>query len=569
MMAGWAPASIDGLVFSADVLSQSGSFANWDGYELRLAASNGTYELAEGSTGTNNTGYYTYTRINESTAGILIRDPFSNRLAIAHWLIFDSPDTATYYASGHLNGVDGHQFGTMQILRTRITGTVFNDANNNFVQGGNESGRAGEVVYIDLNNDGNQDDGEPASVTDDDGTYIFDNLSPGTYFVQLATGAGLRQTIGTDGYRVTLAAGQTATRHFGLTDRPLISGVVYADTNRNGQLSDGEQGLAGVRVYVDANDNGQYDIGENFALSNTSGTYFLTAPASGSHRIRATTPDGQIRTQPGSGAHIVTDASGEALYGRNFGFAPAVTGGITGTVFTDANANYTQDSAEAGRAGEIVYLDLNSNDAHDEGEPTATTDIAGGYAFDDLAPGTYRVRLMVPEWHRATLGNRGYDVTVGVGQVTRDFGLTERGMVSGIVFVDADANGQRGDSEAGLAGVRIFLDTNWNEQYDVGENFVFSNAAGQYFLSLPPNTLAPTRAVTPDGHVLTQPSGGQHLAGGSPGVSVFGRNFGFATAGMFSRQRVMALDDADTGPLAGLGQKGVGPELAEWLAEVA
>jgi hypothetical protein len=70
--------------------------------------------------------------------------------------------------------------------------------------------------------------------------------------------------------------------------------------------------------------------------------------------------------------------------------APAL-GEIRGSLFDDENANGTRDAGEVALAGRTVYLDLNANAVRDNGEPLATSDAQGNYAFAGVQPGTYRV----------------------------------------------------------------------------------------------------------------------------------------------------------------------------------
>jgi hypothetical protein len=57
---------------------------------------------------------------------------------------------------------------------------------------------------------------------------------------------------------------------------------------------------------------------------------------------------------------------------------------------------------------QVVYLDLDRNGSRDDGEPTATTDPSGQYAFENLRPDQYVVRLVVQEgWEQTHPGAGG------------------------------------------------------------------------------------------------------------------------------------------------------------------
>jgi hypothetical protein len=76
--------------------------------------------------------------------------------------------------------------------------------------------------------------------------------------------------------------------------------------------------------------------------------------------------------------------------------ATVVTSGatISGTVFSDTNANRQLDAGEAGLANVKVYLDLQGVDAFAAGDPIATTDATGHYTFSNLPASNYLVRLL-------------------------------------------------------------------------------------------------------------------------------------------------------------------------------
>ena len=58
----------------------------------------------------------------------------------------------------------------------QLGGTVFEDLDNNGKQGAAEAGVAGVTVYLDLNDDGSLEPGEPFTKTNSAGTYVFGGL---------------------------------------------------------------------------------------------------------------------------------------------------------------------------------------------------------------------------------------------------------------------------------------------------------------------------------------------------------------------------------------------------------
>ncbi|NJL55730.1 hypothetical protein HC928_11430 [bacterium] len=64
---------------------------------------------------------------------------------------------------------------------------------------------SGTTIYLDLNENGILDPGEPSQVSDDNGMYEFDGLASGTYVVREQIPEGYQQTFPVDGvHRVTV-----------------------------------------------------------------------------------------------------------------------------------------------------------------------------------------------------------------------------------------------------------------------------------------------------------------------------------------------------------------------------
>jgi hypothetical protein len=95
---------------------------------------------------------------------------------------------------------------------------------------------------------------------------------------------------------------------------------------------------------------------------------------------------------------------------------------VLGTVFRDLNTNGAHDAGEPGLAGRTVYADVNNNSRLDPGEISTTTEGDGGYALD-LPPGQYAIRAIPLSHETATAPAADrHDVTVvdGLGLGGRD-----------------------------------------------------------------------------------------------------------------------------------------------------
>jgi SdrD B-like domain len=84
--------------------------------------------------------------------------------------------------------------GAVEYGVATIAGTVFNDANGNGKRDGGEAGLSGWVVYIDLNHDGKNDDGDPTATSSSTGVYKFTGLSAGTYTLRIVSKSGYHLT---------------------------------------------------------------------------------------------------------------------------------------------------------------------------------------------------------------------------------------------------------------------------------------------------------------------------------------------------------------------------------------
>src|SRR3954470_19507099 len=90
--------------------------------------------------------------------------------------------------SGSVHGVSAESVLTLPPIvafSTKISGTVYLDANKNGVKDPSEHGLSGFTVYLDANNNGSLDAAEKRVTTDADGAYAFGGR-PGVYHVRLA-----------------------------------------------------------------------------------------------------------------------------------------------------------------------------------------------------------------------------------------------------------------------------------------------------------------------------------------------------------------------------------------------
>jgi 5-hydroxyisourate hydrolase-like protein (transthyretin family) len=220
----------------------------------------------------------------------------------------------------------GRDFGNYPNLAT-VVGAKWNDLNGNGDRDPGEPGLGGVQIYLDRDNNGLYDAGEPAVFTAPDGSYQL-IVEPGNYFLRETVPAGWYQTFPASGFHaIALDPGDTLTCDFGNRDG-LVTGSVWNDANGDGQRDPGEAGLPDWQIYADANHNGRFDAGEPHAWTAADGSYAL-ALADGNHVLRETVPSGWLQTAPAGGSYAITVLTGVTLADRDFGNRAVAPGNAT------------------------------------------------------------------------------------------------------------------------------------------------------------------------------------------------------------------------------------------------
>ena len=262
-----------------------------------------------------------------------------------------------------------------------------------------EPGLSGWRVYLDQNNNGALDAGEPTATTDATGGYAFCGLPGGTYAV--------RQIVQTDwsqaapaGGAITVALTNGAIRqgvNFGnRQSRGDMSGFVWNDQNGNGVRdtdlgSYTEPGLANCTVYLDSNGNGAYDLAVDPATTTDgSGNYVFAYQLPGDYVIREVSQGSLVVGTPASGAIALHLSASQIATGLNFGnVAP---GSISGVVFDDRDGDGARDAGEPPLLGTFIYIDANRDGQYTAGEQSTTSGPTGAYRFDNVGSGLQQVR---------------------------------------------------------------------------------------------------------------------------------------------------------------------------------
>ena len=218
------------------------------------------------------------------------------------------------------------------------------------------------------------------------------------------------------------------------------------------------------------------------------------------------------------------------LIGLQLPGAPAIPpGSIAGSLFNDSNANGVKESTETPLKSWKLFIDANHNGALDAAEKTAITDASGNYKFSSLPPGSYRVREVVNSGWRRTAPSAGYfDVTLASAQnlTAKNFGNTQKVLISGTVFNDANGDKIKNSTEKGLSGWRVFIDKDNDGIFDAGESSVLTDINGNWsFKTLSAGTYV-VRIVQQSGWRRTTPTSGSFTITLAAGASSTGKLFG-------------------------------------------
>jgi hypothetical protein len=309
----------------------------------------------------------------------------------------------TFGAGDHVTGKD---FGNW--AHALLRGHKYEDANRDGIHQASESPLGGWTIYVDYNNNGKLDPGEPHSVTLPNGYYGITGIAAGTWTVREVsqpdwTCSGPSPC----SYNLTFAPQSEIEGKNFLNWAPArVAGNVWNDLEADTFKDPGEPGLENWVVYVDYNDDGKLDPGDISTITNSSGDYSMGVKP-GTWTVREILVDRWVCDSPNPCDHSLTFTSGSTKAG-DFGNYKLAT--LSGKMFDDLNRNSKQDPGDPGLGGWRVYVDYNNNGKWDPGEPTDVTSAGTGkpsagsrrltstrsqpghYTITGIDPGTWTIR---------------------------------------------------------------------------------------------------------------------------------------------------------------------------------
>ena len=166
------------------------------------------------------------------------------------------------------------------ILLATLGDTVWNDENQNGIQDNGEKGIEGAIITLTL-----PDGSTIQTTTDVNGVYLFEDLLPGTYTVEIDLSSIVFDgdlVLTTPGsFEVTLVPGENyADADFGVVAVGSIGDTVWNDVNENGVQDSDEKGVAGVTVRLTLADNSTVD-----ATTDSLGKYLFVELAEGEYIV--------------------------------------------------------------------------------------------------------------------------------------------------------------------------------------------------------------------------------------------------------------------------------------------
>jgi hypothetical protein len=279
------------------------------------------------------------------------------------------------------------------------------------------------------------------------------------------------------------------------------------DVNNTGTISnsdDGsvtydvyEAGIANVRVYLDMDNDGVFDATEPSAITNAAGAYSISGLYNATYTVRvdvSTLPSSYVETYdltaPITDHTATVTLSGSSRTDVDFGYRNDAS--LGDTVWNDRNANGVRDSGESGIEGVLIYVDVDNDNVFDQGvEFFDITDINGNYLIENLAAGTYTVRVEFSTLPQGSTQTHDLDGTLdhetsrtlatSENATNVDFGYRASASFGDFVWNDVDADGVQDGGELGINGVRVYLDINGNGVFDsTTEPSATTNSSGAY-----------------------------------------------------------------------------------------
>ena len=401
---------------------------------------------------------------------------------------FEQRSTRREFTIGGLTlGSGGETTALVGVARiASVSGVVFEDAGYDGVLGEEDKRLSGIRVYaVDASGQYVAD-----ATTNSRGEYTLTGLMPGVYTVEVQRKAGYGFTrlrpaedggshvtalVGEMGVtaEMDIAMGEALTGvNAGMLPASTVSGVFFHDVNDNGLRDENEIGMLGAEVRL-VSEDGEIDLTQTPAED---GTYFFDGVMPGRYTLHYLLGEHREMAKVVEGGNTVAHDGPDTVYGPfevvmgealTLPVAGAVTlGNFSGAVFEDLNANGQWDEGEKALAGAAVTL---TPDRTGIEAAQAVTGADGAFDLEGLRPAGYTLTVALPEGYifscpleGLAFGTLGEQSLVCAWQTLTDrtdkaIGAVKPGSISGVIWLDENEDGTRGEGELLMSGVSLEL----------------------------------------------------------------------------------------------------------------
>ena len=401
-----------------------------------------------------------------------------------------------------------------------VRGSVFADKNDNGVRDEGENGLPGVTVRL-----MSEEEGEAFSTEiGADGSYLFDAVMPGTYYLEYTlpekavfarvTGGGNtisgEQTGRSDSF--TMSSGiELEGPVCGALTLGRIEGSAYMDHDGDGIRAGGEETAAGLTVTLTPS---RSELDEISVTTGEDGSFILEAIRPDDYTLTVTCPEHHVLSRTDNLALPLTAGKdmqkakltvsmGAEWTGQELG--TVMPASVSGQLWLDENNNGLFDAGESTPAGyEVTVTDDRTGKVFD----TLRTDEEGRFATSGMIPGSFTLSFPLDEQTIAPkTGNSDFQEDNGrlvlpavllTENEHRDgilLGIVRYTSIGGTVWID------RGDTIDTLGGAQIVLkDGEGNEL----KSLTTAENGAYRFEKLMPGTYR-LEAVMPEGCVVIEP----------------------------------------------------------------